>query len=838
MDIKINQRVGDGEISLSSTINYVSGRLKDFNSLSLLEDITWTKTIKDEDEFLMDTIRKEINDNRKDILITMLSSFDSKINKLLDISSYIMGLSTLEGFNCFLMMRANKMETFSINIKSIKNDSIMLIGLPSSPVAIQKKVRRVTFAPDVHDEFHVTNPLYHKSHRKRSIVQTQPPSPEKKVVEETKIQNELNIQPVGLPINNFPIVQNPFFMQNQGWYPAHLHLHPVIPPMGANLQYFFPQLPQQPAEVNEHRRLASLKKVEEVQLKIASDLELKEKESKNEQETVVEATADKNVSIDQLINHYSDQSKLELDLEEKFKAGLLNFYEKNPLPCAFHNFLNPNFIEKYKISEDVVSFIRKRGVKGIQDYCKRSKIFEFHEHGGFRGLNFIQPNSISVLKSYETDLKIIKKSENILQKQNNKENVNAPKNLYAQAENKVREKNLELGEIERAICYYFKNGKCKFGENCKNYHPGGKAKTPSSPVEREDDWHCPNTICYNHLRGFCFSSKSSCNLCGSLKPTTDNHIRDSDIRRRSHSFDRYDRYDCYDADHDNERDRDYRRRSRSRSFDRYEIDSDLDSCQNSFDRLDLKNIKNGSEHRKIVMLQNIPTTYGYNDLKEELKDFKNVYVENGLRFPMDFANNLKSNYCFIEFPTPNSIINFYRRFEGKTWDKSKASVKARLAWAKVQEAFPKEQICPISTKRKLESPVLESSKILRREEQMTNNIDESKEANYVSRFIANHDASYVQSINDVKILLNNFLKTIPEKRCSVQASFEVLMRKCPQFYQEVKTIGIRKFCQKFPSFLKYSAQKFTDEKISFIPDYVTIGDGISPDYIPKKTRRW
>jgi hypothetical protein len=246
------------------------------------------------------------------------------------------------------------------------------------------------------------------------------------------------------------------------------------------------------------------------------------------------------------------------------------------------------------------------------------------------------------------------------------------------------------------------------------------------------------------------------------------------------------------------------------------------------------------------MLQNIPTTYGYDDVKEEVKDFENIYNRDGLKFPHDFAYNLESNYCFIDFPTPDAIVDFYKKFEGRRWAKSKASNKARIAWAKVQEkSFSSKEdsfIRPSSSnvispaevktlKRKLESPEDEVSN------EQTNGIDELQEAICISKFIANHDADYVQNINDVKILLNNFLKSIPGKKCSVKGCNDILQTKCPNFYQEVKMIGFpRKFCARYPSLLKYKAHQFTEEE-KILPEYVTVGDGKSPDYIPRKTFR-
>ena len=218
-----------------------------------------------------------------------------------------------------------------------------------------------------------------------------------------------------------------------------------------------------------------------------------------------------------------------------------------------------------------------------------------------------------------------------------------------------------------------------------------------------------------------------------------------------------------------------------------------------------------------------------------------------LRFPFDFASNVESNYCFIDFKSPNSIIAFYKVFEGKRWRNSKAFEKCRLIWARKQEKlYPIESSSSHQNteeslpKRKLEVPDLASSKLPRlasTNEKVDNEfIKASKENEHINDFIKTHDSSYVLTFDHVKLLLNKFLNTLPSKKCSTKGCVKILEKLIPgQFFADIQQIGFpRKFCARYPSLLKYRPQVITDDSV--LADYITIGDGVSPDVVENRKK--
>ena len=98
------------------------------------------------------------------------------------------------------------------------------------------------------------------------------------------------------------------------------------------------------------------------------------------------------------------------------------------------------------------------------------------------------------------------------------------------------------------------------------------------------------------------------------------------------------------------------------------------------DLIDIKAIKSGTDKRSMVMIHNIPPTYDENDLRDEVSEFKKYITR--IHFPLDFAFNQESDYCFIVFSFHQSIIQFYELFEGKKWNKTKNSKACTLSWAK------------------------------------------------------------------------------------------------------------------------------------------------------------
>ena len=85
---------------------------------SLLTDqyccFTWSKFLRDNDDFVFEEIKNDIKKLRDNILIIMLRNFDSNILTVLDDVSLLLSVTTIEGFTCFLMMRADKMHTLEL----------------------------------------------------------------------------------------------------------------------------------------------------------------------------------------------------------------------------------------------------------------------------------------------------------------------------------------------------------------------------------------------------------------------------------------------------------------------------------------------------------------------------------------------------------------------------------------------------------------------------------------------------------------------------------------------------------------------------------------------------
>jgi len=189
-------------------------------------------------------------------------------------------------------------------------------------------------------------------------------------------------------------------------------------------------------------------------------------------------------------------------------------------------------------------------------------------------------------------------------------------------------------------------------------------------------------------------------------------------------------------------------------------------------------------------------------------------------------------------------------FEGKRWRNSKAFEKCRLTWARIQEnVYPIESSSSHQNtveslpKRKLEVPDLAPSKLPRLEsnEKVDYSKDNehtkaSKENEYINDFIKTHDNSYVLTFDHVKLLLNKFLNTLPSKKCSTKGCIKILEKCIPgQFFADIQQIGFpRKYCARYPSLLKYRPQVITDDSVQ--ADYITIGDGVSPDIVENRKK--
>jgi hypothetical protein len=155
-----------------------------------------------------------------------------------------------------------------------------------------------------------------------------------------------------------------------------------------------------------------------------------------------------------------------------------------------------------------------------------------------------------------------------------------------------------------------------------------KGKNATYPVV--GDWHCKNEACYCCKQGFILEFKKICYKCGEPKP----------------------------IDHENV----------------------YGNPRQEFESIDLSAIASFTEKRTMVMINNIPTTYSENDVREELNDFNNVFLSVG--FPSDFGSSPRANYCFVDFPITKKIPDFFMHFEGRKWNRSRHTKVCQVSWAK------------------------------------------------------------------------------------------------------------------------------------------------------------
>ena len=289
------------------------------------------------------------------------------------------------------------------------------------------------------------------------------------------------------------------------------------------------------------------------------------------------------------------------------------------------------------------------------------------------------------------------------------------------------------------ICLFYKMRKCVYGKNCKNVHEGsrsrgGRLKSRRSPsfdysIRRArsrsrsfdrypdysarrarsrsrsrsrsfdrypdrsmtakdsnfNDWHCSNLTCFNYDRGFNYGTRQTCNKCGDPKPVNkskdvkitvpngqnalcpvlgDWHCINENCYCCKKGFILRHRSECYKCgepkpiDHDNV----------------------YGNPRQTFENIDLTAIATFTEKRTMVMINNIPTTYSENDVLEEVNDFKNEFLS--VEFPADYGKSPRANYCFVDFPTCKKVADFYKTFEGRTWNKSRHSKVCQVRWSK------------------------------------------------------------------------------------------------------------------------------------------------------------
>jgi hypothetical protein len=276
------------------------------------------------------------------------------------------------------------------------------------------------------------------------------------------------------------------------------------------------------------------------------------------------------------------------------------------------------------------------------------------------------------------------------------------------------------------ICLFYRHRKCVYGANCKNLHEGSRSRSRSPSRSRRHnrrrspartrtskrsrsrsrssdryhdrsptvsdcniDWHCSNVKCFNYDRGFNYGTRSFCNKCGDRKPgdkTKDDTKRFGSIIPTGKSA----KYPVVGDWHcTNEACYCYKQ-----GF----ILEFLPECykcgepkpighenvygnpRQEFESIDLSAIASFTEKRTMVMINNIPTTYSENDVREELNDFNNGFLSVG--FPDDFGSSPRANYVFVDFPITKKIADFYMHFEGRKWNKSRHSKVCQVSWAK------------------------------------------------------------------------------------------------------------------------------------------------------------
>lgn len=99
--------------------------------------------------------------------------------------------------------------------------------------------------------------------------------------------------------------------------------------------------------------------------------------------------------------------------------------------------------------------------------------------------------------------------------------------------------------------------------------------------------------------------------------------------------------------------------------------------------LRVEDVISGAERRTSVMVRNIPNKYSQRMLLAAVDEsFQGTY--DFLYLPIDFKNKCNMGYAFVNFIDPATLAPFYKRFNGRKWDRFNSDKVCDLAFARIQ----------------------------------------------------------------------------------------------------------------------------------------------------------
>jgi len=105
--------------------------------------------------------------------------------------------------------------------------------------------------------------------------------------------------------------------------------------------------------------------------------------------------------------------------------------------------------------------------------------------------------------------------------------------------------------------------------------------------------------------------------------------------------------------------------------------------EREFYKINIEAIICGSDQRTTVMIKNIPNKYTQKLLIEAI-DKNNKGSYNFFYLPIDFKNKCNVGYAFINFKTATGLLEFYKEFNGKKWNKFNSEKICSITYGRVQ----------------------------------------------------------------------------------------------------------------------------------------------------------
>jgi hypothetical protein len=98
--------------------------------------------------------------------------------------------------------------------------------------------------------------------------------------------------------------------------------------------------------------------------------------------------------------------------------------------------------------------------------------------------------------------------------------------------------------------------------------------------------------------------------------------------------------------------------------------------------LDLDAIISGQDRRTTLMIKNIPNKYSQKMLLESLDKYRGRF--DFFYVPIDLKKKCNVGYAFINFVISEYITDFYREFNGQTWEKFNSQKVCSISYARIQ----------------------------------------------------------------------------------------------------------------------------------------------------------